>query len=789
MSVEETTAALAAFSNAGINGSDAGTSLKTMLTRLIPVTAKAEGVMESYGLMEFDAGVSAQILRRDGIEPLGKSYDDVIQSIENHIVAQGYQEKGTAAATTAAEDYLQVMGGMDSAFLKANGDFEDMATIAGELKTAFGDLSDSERAAALNTLFGSDARRAATILVKEGEEGLAAFIKKTSDLDAAQDLANASTKDTEGAMQRLAGAIETAKLKIGQGLAPAVVQLANGFSDFLADAPIEKWMESFSTFIADTAIPKLKSFATTIRDEVWPRVKALGEVVADALIELKTFTTLSGGNLGTFAKTVGTLVDTFLKLPDPVKKFAVLMAGIQFSGLTTKLQTAGTNLQGFAGRMRDTETRAAALRTGLRNLSGAAGIGMLVQAAGDAEGPMDEFQTTMGGALTGFSVAGPVGLAVGGTVALIADLVTSAEETKPAFRIAGDVAEAYADSLDQISGAATGATRALVLADLQKENPDLLAATSAAGINPKDVISGILGQVDALKRVNAAVRKSGDTVYEYGDGVDKTLREIVTGDMAALTEGFVTTQAETRQATRDAQTWAKSLSGVPKKIVTELENENYEVTKKEIDTLVKGYKGAEGIRTTIIQATGAGKTEMEAKSVTEALRLVDLTRPKPTIVLNGVPRVREQGDEMITQLEYLDGIEGNPSVILGNVDPTLGHVEDVLRALNVMNDYVARPEIELNASASEKKLLGGINIPGLATGGVVTKPTLAVVGEGKEPEAIIPLSQLDTMLTRPAAAPTSGGRMFGDVHVQAHDYQDFTLQLQRRARASAAAHS
>ena len=40
--------------------------------------------------------------------------------------------------------------------------------------------------------------------------------------------------------------------------------------------------------------------------------------------------------------------------------------------------------------------------------------------------------------------------------------------------------------------------------------------------------------------------------------------------------------------------------------------------------------------------------------------------------------------------------------------------------------------------------IGGINIPGLADGGIVTRPTLAMVGE-KGPEAIIPLSQMGGM--------------------------------------------
>ena len=36
-------------------------------------------------------------------------------------------------------------------------------------------------------------------------------------------------------------------------------------------------------------------------------------------------------------------------------------------------------------------------------------------------------------------------------------------------------------------------------------------------------------------------------------------------------------------------------------------------------------------------------------------------------------------------------------------------------------------------------LLAGISLPKLAEGGIVTKPTLAMVGEGGESEAVIPL--------------------------------------------------
>jgi SLT domain-containing protein len=53
------------------------------------------------------------------------------------------------------------------------------------------------------------------------------------------------------------------------------------------------------------------------------------------------------------------------------------------------------------------------------------------------------------------------------------------------------------------------------------------------------------------------------------------------------------------------------------------------------------------------------------------------------------------------------------------------------------------------AASAVGKIAGGIGgaisavIPGLADGGIVTSPTLAMIGEGGEPEAVIPLSQLD----------------------------------------------
>ena len=51
------------------------------------------------------------------------------------------------------------------------------------------------------------------------------------------------------------------------------------------------------------------------------------------------------------------------------------------------------------------------------------------------------------------------------------------------------------------------------------------------------------------------------------------------------------------------------------------------------------------------------------------------------------------------------------------------------------------------------------NIPMLAEGGVVEDPTLAMIGEGSESEAVLPLSKLDRMLQTAAAGGDGGGGM------------------------------
>lgn len=161
-SLEDTAAALALFADHGVKGSDAGTSLKTMLQRLAAPTDQAADAIAAYGLNIRDS----------------------------------------------------------------NGKMKDISGIADELTGKLGGLSDAERDAALQTIFGSDASRAAAILMQSGSEGLAKYIAATNDATAAETMANAQKGELSWALENMGGAVESASIAFGTALAPAITAVA-----------------------------------------------------------------------------------------------------------------------------------------------------------------------------------------------------------------------------------------------------------------------------------------------------------------------------------------------------------------------------------------------------------------------------------------------------------------------------------------------------------------------------------------------------------------------------------
>lgn len=164
LSVEETTGALAAFASAGLIGSDAGTSFKSMLQRLTPQSAEAAKEMERLGISAFDA----------------------------------------------------------------QGNFVGLESFAGNLQTALSGLTSEQRNTAMATIFGSDAVRAAAVLYDQGAAGVAKWTANVNDAGFAQEQARRLTDNWKGDLERLSGALDTAFIKSGSGANDALRGLTQG---------------------------------------------------------------------------------------------------------------------------------------------------------------------------------------------------------------------------------------------------------------------------------------------------------------------------------------------------------------------------------------------------------------------------------------------------------------------------------------------------------------------------------------------------------------------------------
>ncbi len=172
--IEDMIAMLAEMANAGIKGSDAGTSLKQMFLSLQAPTDKARSLMEEYGIEIYDAN----------------------------------------GAMLSSEDII--------------GNFSD--SLSG--------MSEAQRNAALATIFGSDAVRAANVVLMSGRGEFQTTKGSVDDFGAAARLAAARVEGLPGSLLAMENSLQTLGTNLGNAatkpiaeLAETVTNLANAFAE------------------------------------------------------------------------------------------------------------------------------------------------------------------------------------------------------------------------------------------------------------------------------------------------------------------------------------------------------------------------------------------------------------------------------------------------------------------------------------------------------------------------------------------------------------------------------
>lgn len=246
LSLQDTVAALAALDNAGIKGSDSGTSLKVMLQRLVPDTNKAYEAFMDLGLITVDAQKAMDLLRENGVTPLSNRSMDLIPQLREMAAKMVNAEVGTGKANKAFQAITAEAGVLENQFFDANGNIKSMADISGTLARALQGQTKEQKIATLNTLFGSDASRAAGIIAQTGAKQIGEYAKAANDQSQAERLAKSATAGYAGALERAGGAIETLGIQIGTALLPFLTKMLNVVADKMIPA-----LSSFVSFLSD----------------------------------------------------------------------------------------------------------------------------------------------------------------------------------------------------------------------------------------------------------------------------------------------------------------------------------------------------------------------------------------------------------------------------------------------------------------------------------------------------------------------------------------------------------
>ncbi|MGL4571996.1 MAG: phage tail tape measure protein [Clostridium sp.] len=163
LSLEEVTAAIGLMANAGIKGSQAGTTLRGALARLAKPSDAMAAAMERIGFTAYDT----------------------------------------------------------------NGKMKPLSTMMGELNDKTKKLTDEQKQNTIATIFGTEALSGMTVLMQNGKEGIQDLTNNLKNCDgAAKEMAETMQDNTKASIEQAFGALETASIKALQVAAPAIKSVA-----------------------------------------------------------------------------------------------------------------------------------------------------------------------------------------------------------------------------------------------------------------------------------------------------------------------------------------------------------------------------------------------------------------------------------------------------------------------------------------------------------------------------------------------------------------------------------
>ena len=252
------------------------------------------------------------------------------------------------------------------------------------------------------------------------------------------------------------------------------------------------------------------------------------------------------------------------------------------------------------------------------------------------------------------------------------------------------------------------------IGESQEEVAALEGNIEALGTSMDDGTDGASKQTKAIKNVGEAADKAKDPIADFADEISRliALRSEYADAESAIADNFEDVEEDAEEfdhSFRKAYETAKMFAAKYKELGNEIANVMHRTS---VDTI-------------------AGMAEIAGAMVMGEASFADLGK----FLLGQFAGLLDQLGRMFIQY----GISVEAFVKALALGPT------PMGAALAVGAGIAMVAAAGAIRSSMSKAAGG-DIPALAEGGIVTGPTLALIGEGRESEAVIPLSKLNTMM-------------------------------------------
>lgn len=244
LTIEETAGTLALFAQNGLVGSDAGTSFRVMLQRLNPQSAKARTAMKELGLE----------------------------------------------------------------FFNSKGEFVGITSVAEQLQNQLGKLTEEQRAAAFQTIFGADATRAANVVFAAGGEGIREWTGQVTDAGNAAETAGVKLDNLKGDVEFLRGALETVFIEAGSESTSGLRELVQALTEIVNQSgpDVVAALSPVSSLVTDLT-PEIGGLTRSLAPLLDGFAQFAGPIMAAALRFLLMLS-VYGGDLLTVLEPLGVVI-------------------------------------------------------------------------------------------------------------------------------------------------------------------------------------------------------------------------------------------------------------------------------------------------------------------------------------------------------------------------------------------------------------------------------------------------------------------------------------------------